>query len=185
MVQGSRYVGEKEGRTLLYIRDLSALEPREIPGTADARQPFFSPDGQWVGFFAGGALQKVAVAGGAPLRIANLSGFVAGGSWAADDTIVFALRGIGLSRIKASGGPIEKIVDSPMAAWPEVLPDAKTVLYTTGIAGAGDTSAIAAVSLDGRDQRIVASMADSAPEGPRVLGTGAASPRRDSSRAVF
>jgi Tol biopolymer transport system component len=171
---GSRlaYVGEKEGRTLLYIRDLSALEPREIPGTADAMQPFFSPDGQWVGFFAGGALQKVAVAGGAPLRIANLSGFAIGGSWADDDTIVFALRGIGLSRIKGSGGAIERIMDAPMAAWPEVLPGTKTVLYTTDVAGARDSSAIAAVSLDGRDQRIVAGMAGSALEGPRMLGTG-------------
>ena len=60
------YVAEVSGRAQLYVRELDALEPVAIAGTAGARHPFFSPDGQWIGFFAGGALQRVAAKGGAP-----------------------------------------------------------------------------------------------------------------------
>ena len=53
----------------LYLRDLNSFEARAVPGSKGARQPFFSPDGKWVGFFAQGQLQKAEVAGGAPVRL--------------------------------------------------------------------------------------------------------------------
>jgi eukaryotic-like serine/threonine-protein kinase len=95
---GSRiaYVADEEAGTQLYVRELSDLEPKAIAGTLGARHPFFSPDGHWVGFFAEGALQRVSVAGGAPLRICNISALSMGGSWGPDNTIVFASRGTGL-----------------------------------------------------------------------------------------
>ena len=55
--------------TQLYLRDLNALEARLVPGSNGARQPFFSPDGKWVAFFAGGFLEKAEVSGGAPIRV--------------------------------------------------------------------------------------------------------------------
>jgi serine/threonine-protein kinase len=85
------YVAEQDGRRQLYVRDLSELEPRALAGSEGARDPFFSPDGQWLAYFANGALQKVAVTGGAPLRICNVASVSAGGSWASGDTIVFAV----------------------------------------------------------------------------------------------
>ena len=50
--------------------------------------PFFSPDGQWLGFFGGGKLKKIAVTGGAPVTLADAP-IARGGSWAEDGTIVF------------------------------------------------------------------------------------------------
>ena len=164
------YVGEQDDGTQLYVRELSALEPKAMPGTTGATHPFFSPDGHWVGFFAAGALQKVAVAGGVPLRICNVPGVIAGASWGPDNTIVLASRVSGLSKIQATGGTPQPLAGSGPATWPEILPDGKTVLFTTGVNG--NRSAIATMSLDGGARRIVARMTDSPLEGPAVLGTG-------------
>jgi serine/threonine protein kinase/Tol biopolymer transport system component len=160
------YVGEHDGRTDLYVRELAASEAKALPGTSGAAHPFFSPDGQWVGFFAGGALQKVAISGGAPLRICNVQGASVGGSWGPDGTIVWAIRGAGLFTIAAAGGTPQALADSSPALWPDVLPDGKTVLFTHG------GSAIAAMPIAGGAKRIVARMADAQLEGPPVLGTG-------------
>jgi eukaryotic-like serine/threonine-protein kinase len=165
------YVAEQEGRTQLYLRELNALEPKAVPGTAGATQPFFSPNGQWIGFFASGALQKVAVAGGVPLRICNVSGASAGGSWGGNNTIIVAIRGSHLWKTSADGGALEALAASGPAAWPEILPDDKTVLFTTGIGG--NNSAFATMALDGSAKRIVARTTDSPLDGPAVLGAGA------------
>ena len=55
----------------LYVRALDRLEPSAIPGTDDGHAPFFSPDGRWIAFFADGRLKKVALAGGAPVTLAD------------------------------------------------------------------------------------------------------------------
>jgi len=90
------YVAEDDtGRAQLYLRELGEFEPKAIAGTSGARHPFFSPDGQWIAFFAEGALQRVSAAGGAPLRICNISSASTGGSWSSDNIIVFASRGTG------------------------------------------------------------------------------------------
>jgi eukaryotic-like serine/threonine-protein kinase len=165
---GSRlaYVADVEGRTQLYIRELTSLEPKAVPGTAAAEHPFFSPDGQWVGFFAGGALQKVAVAGGAPLRICNVSTSSNGASWGPDDTIVFAVRGGGLSKVSAAGGTPQPLPTAGPASWPEILPDGRTVLFTTNGEG------IATVPIGGGDTRVLARTNESTLGAPGVLGTG-------------
>ena len=98
------YVGARGGQEQLYLRRLDELDAKELPGTVGARQPFFSPDGQWIGFFADNALQKIAVAGGLPIRIVEVPGISLGASWGADDTIVFSVYKSGLIRIPASGG---------------------------------------------------------------------------------
>ena len=126
------YVAEEESGTQLYVRELSALGPKAIAGTSGARHPFFSPDGQWVAFFADGALQRVSVAGGAPLRICNISGTSMGGSWGPDNTIVFGSRGTGLHKVSAAGGVPQPLNGGDSGTWPEILPDNKTVLFSTG-----------------------------------------------------
>jgi serine/threonine-protein kinase len=88
----------------LFFRSIDTLEPQAIGGTDDAQAPFFSPDGQWVGFFATGALKKVRVGGGVAVTICE-AGFRRGASWADDDVIVFASDPYpGLMRVSASGG---------------------------------------------------------------------------------
>jgi len=163
------YVAAVGGRAELYVRELDALEPRAIAGTAGARHPFFSPDGEWIGFFAGGALQRVAVNGGAPLRICNVSSLSMGGSWGPGDIIVFATNVAGLAKVNVAGGTPEPLNGSSPASWPQILPDGKTVLFTAGV---GVGNAIVAMSLDGRDKRIVARTSESTAKGPAVIGTG-------------
>ena len=78
----------RDGKLLAYVARLNAFESRKLPGTEDADAPFFSPDGQWVGFFAAGKLKKVSVDRGSSLTIANASN-PKGASWGDDDFIVF------------------------------------------------------------------------------------------------
>ena len=61
-------------RPQLYVRRLEQLAASPLAGTEDARDPFFSPDGQWIGFFAGGKLKKVAVTGGAAVTTRRTPG---------------------------------------------------------------------------------------------------------------
>ena len=82
------YAGEGAGAPL-YVRDLSAFAARAVPGTAGATHPFFSPDGEWLGFTAGGKLHKIPVAGGRPDVVSELPA-TAGASWDTDGSIVFA-----------------------------------------------------------------------------------------------
>ena len=159
------YVAEGQAGTQLYVRELGDLEPKAVAGTSGARHPFFSPDNHWVGFFAAGALERVSVAGGAPLRICNISGLSMGGSWGPNDTIVFASRDTGLYKVSAAGGVPQPLSGSNRGSWPEILPDNRTVLFSVG-------DAIAIIPLSGGQRRILARTNDSSLEGPAVLGTG-------------
>ena len=143
------YVSVRAGQERLYVRRLDELEARDLPGTLGARQPFFSPDGQWIGFFAENALQKISVAGGLPIRICDVPGISLGGAWGADDTIVFAVFQSALFKVGASGGTAKPLWTGA-SAWPEILPDGRTVLFTS--AGA----AIVAIDLAGGNSRTLA-----------------------------
>jgi serine/threonine protein kinase/Tol biopolymer transport system component len=115
-----------------YLRSLDKLDARLIPGTDDdPRTPFFSPDGQWLGFWsaANRQLKKISIRGGAPVALCDAS-FVRGASWGVDNTIVYPQDGRGIMRISANGGTPELIVDEkkPMGS-PQILPDGKTVLF--------------------------------------------------------
>ncbi|MDP9195040.1 MAG: protein kinase [Acidobacteriota bacterium] len=94
----------------LYVRALDRFEPAIIPESDGAQQPFFSPDGSRIAFFARGKLRVASVGGGAPTPIADVSGQPIGGTWGEDDTIVF-VPGLssGLIRVPASGGKTEQL----------------------------------------------------------------------------
>src|SRR2546425_6034650 len=82
------YAASAEGTQQLYLRPMDRIEAKPIPGTQEATTPFFSPDGQWVGFFAGGKLQKVSIRGGPPVTLSK--GAVTGGaSWGNQRMIAF------------------------------------------------------------------------------------------------
>jgi eukaryotic-like serine/threonine-protein kinase len=120
----------------LYLRDLNSFETRAVTGASGAKQPFFSPDGKWVAFFAQGQLQKAEVAGGAPIRIAEAA-YPFGGTWNEDNTIIYdGSVGSGLMRIPASGGTPESLTKSDGAAkgynhvYPQALPGGRSILFT-------------------------------------------------------
>ena len=155
------YVAARGAITELVLRRLNELAGVPIPGSSNAISPFFSPDSQWIGFFADGLLKKVPVAGGPPITICPAdSGF--GGSWGSDDTIVFAdATGSALSRVAAAGGTPSRAtrLDADRGEfshrWPELLPDGKTVLFTVGTVGEWDEAEIAAQALDSQRREVV------------------------------
>ena len=129
----------------LYLRPLDALEATPLSGTEFASNPFFSPDSRWLGFFAGGKLKKVGVAGGAPVTLCDAPDN-RGGAWSEDGTIVFMPRsafGMGLWRVSSEGGKPEALTTADqsegptMDRWPQALPGGKAVLFMAGV-GVGD-----------------------------------------------
>jgi eukaryotic-like serine/threonine-protein kinase len=138
--EGSPVALSPDGTTLVYsggrqlfLRRLDQLDPVPLPHTERAGQPFFSPDGQHVGFLADGTLKRVALTGGPAVTLAPASELM-GATWGPHDTIVFSATGA-LFRVAASGGTAEriKLADSMpgrLFRWPEFLPDGKRLLVT-------------------------------------------------------
>jgi serine/threonine-protein kinase len=102
------YVGEVGGRTRLFLRPL-ADSSRQLEGTEGATEPFFSPAGDWIGFFANGSLFKVPRSGGVPIRIADVPNVPAGVSWGRDGTILYAVGG-SLYRVSSDGRAAPQLV---------------------------------------------------------------------------
>jgi serine/threonine-protein kinase len=125
------YVGKSPSGQQLWSRRLDSPEPNPIAGTDGASLPFFSPDGQWLGFNQGGKLMKVAVAGGPVAAITRVVGSAYGASWTRGDTIVFA-GDSGLMDVPAGGGT-PRLIARPDTGeafhFPEVLPDGKAVVF--------------------------------------------------------
>ena len=141
----------------LYLRHLDSFEARAVASSSGAQQPFFSPDGKWVAFFAQGQLQKAEVAGGTPILLAEAA-LPFGGTWNQDDTIIYtASLGSGLLRIPASGGTPEALTNPDGAAegyahgFPQVLPGGRSVLFTIW----GQTQGGAVLSLDSGQWELV------------------------------
>ena len=130
------YVAQGRGERQLFLRALDDFETRPIDGSEGARYPFFSPDSQWIGFFANGQLRRVAVAGGRPLTVCDaVPG--PGATWASDGYIYFSQDARpGLYRVLADGGTPEAIVtgdagvDRQAHRWPHALPDGRGVVST-------------------------------------------------------
>ena len=128
----------------LYVRQLDEIEATPLRGTSGGSSPFFSPDGEWVGFRQDDALKKVSVLGGPPVTICEdcvPGGGLRGASWGTDDIIVFASTGSGvLLRVPAVGGEPEVLatVDPELGEilyWPEVVPNGHAVLFTVNRGG--------------------------------------------------
>ncbi len=164
-----------------YLRDLSRDTAEPVSGTEDGDDPFFSPDGEWLGFVGGDKLKKVAIRGGTPITLAAAAQ-VRGSAWGDDGTIVFAPTvNSALFRIPAAGGEPRQLTRLDAAArerthrWPEILPGGKTVLFTVGTEdkpGDYDEARIDAVSLATGERHVVyrgASLARYAPPGRLLL----------------
>ena len=120
----------------LYIRGLDEWEPRPLPLTDGATNPFFSPDGRWIAFTRGDTLEKVPVGGGPPQVICKgVTNTVYGGHWRNDGTIIFGGWPAGLWRVSSDGGT-PQLVTRPREdsdawyMWPERLPGDRGILFT-------------------------------------------------------
>ena len=141
----------------LYLRSMDSLESRPIPDTVGASDLFFSPDGQWLGFFAGGKLKKVSVNGGAALILCDVSDDF-GASWGSLGTIIFEnFAGGPLQQVSDAGGtpqPLTRLEKGEIShAWPEFLPDGKVVLFASEADNNNWTNAQIAVQSVGTGER--------------------------------
>ena len=144
----------------LYLRSLDALNARLIPGTEGALiNPFFSPDGQWVGFYADQQLRKIPVAGGTAVALGKATNPF-GASWGPDNTIVFG-QPEGVMRVSANGGTPELLVATEKGEQvhgPQILPGERWVLFSLA-RGSGDTrwdaAEILVQSLDTGERKVL------------------------------
>ncbi|HET7217885.1 MAG TPA: protein kinase, partial [Vicinamibacterales bacterium] len=126
----------------LWVRTMSTLEPREIPNTIGARNPFWSPDSRAIGYFQERTLKTVAIENGSPFTVFAGGPVQAvhsrsGGTWSRDGVIVFGpLEDGGLYRISAKGGAATPVTVPEGKArgdrWPSFLDDGQHFLYLAG-----------------------------------------------------
>jgi len=159
------FVGERDRVDGLYLRRFAQLQATSLV-RGPVSDPFFSPDGEWVGFFsmADRKLKKIAVAGGAAVAICDIDTFYPrGASWGDDGFIVFnpnAAAWTQLLRVPAAGGkpePISTLGEGEIAhRWPQVLPRAHAVLFAAfGTQGGIDAANIVAQRLPAGPSKIV------------------------------
>ena len=148
----------RDGKPMLATRTLDQAVSTPLLGTEDGADPFFSPDGAWIGFAAEGKLKKIAASGGGAVVLCDASNF-RGATWRKDGVIVAALTLTGTLKTvpEAGGTPVD--LDKPFPGggthrWPYVLPDGSAVLYTASTSPADfDNANISVISLKTGQQK--------------------------------
>ncbi|MCC6391462.1 MAG: winged helix-turn-helix domain-containing protein [Bryobacterales bacterium] len=136
-------VRSEDGRIRLATRRLDQGHFTLLPGTEGASAPFFSPDGQWIAFFADNKLRKIGVQGGTPVSLADAATFMRGprgrfpdGSWGDGGDIIAMLNpSAGLMRVPATGGTPAPLIglkraEGEVDTWPQLLPGSQALLFT-------------------------------------------------------
>jgi serine/threonine protein kinase/Tol biopolymer transport system component len=154
---------DSAGKRYLYVRPLDASIAKRLDGTEGALHPFWSPDNQFIGFFAQARLKKIDASGGVPTTICNAS-TPRGGTWNADGTIVFAEASGPLLIVPASGRTaavltkFDSLRKENSHRWPSFLPDGQHFLYlarTVTGGSQGEGGLIRVASLDGKVNKIL------------------------------
>jgi hypothetical protein len=149
--------------TDLYIRRFDEPKATLLSGTEGAEGPFFSPTGEWVGYFAKGKLFKVPAAGGASMLVADAP-MSRGAVWGEDDVITFnpmAAPGSKLVRVSANGGGTPTALGAmaekhETQRWPQVLPGNRAILYTGAVSVDNfDDACLVVQTLDGAPPKVV------------------------------
>jgi serine/threonine-protein kinase len=151
------YVARQGGTQQVYLRAIDSLEAKPIAGTEGAVNPFFSPDGQWLGFFASGKLKKISMSGGAALTLGDAVG-PRGASWGSQGMIALATLSAGvLQQVSDAGGTPQGLTRLEKGetdhGWPEFLPGGKAVLFAAGTSSTSWPSAQIAVQSVGTGER--------------------------------
>jgi len=150
------------GKQQLATRLLDQANSTLLAGTENATDPFFSPDGQWIGFFADGKMKKISVQGGAAVTLCDATG-TRGASWGEDGWIIVTLTPTagGLSRVPATGGTPQALTEpgqkgEVMHRWPQILPGGQAVLFTGNTVATGfDNASIEVLSLKTGQWKVV------------------------------
>jgi serine/threonine protein kinase len=156
-------------RPMLWLRSLENVDARQLAGTEDAQDPFWSPDNRWIGFFANGTLRKVPAAGGAVKVIQTLND-IRGATWGTRETILLGSGGQGIVSMNAEGGAVTPVtvVDASLHENthrnPSFLPDGLHFLYS--VIGDSDRSGVYVGSVDGKTKRLLLHVLTSAVYAP-------------------
>ncbi len=168
------YSASDDTGSRLFLRAMDDTQALPITGTEGGVGPFFSPDGEWIGFWAEGNLKKVRTDGGPPMPVCDAPRAPFGASWGPDDTIVFGQYEGGILRVSADGGEPEEITVLAEGEFrhchPQLLADGETLLFTVRRKETGDwdETTIVAQSLKTGDRNtLVTNGAD-----PRFAPTG-------------
>jgi Tol biopolymer transport system component/predicted Ser/Thr protein kinase len=146
-------------RSLLWLRPLDDTSARRLPGTEDAQMPFWSPDGQWIAFFAEGKLKKIPTAGGPAQVVLDSVPDPRGGSWGADNTILVGSGSGPVVRVTSSGGSsieatkLEPTRQEASHRWPVWLPDNRHFLFVVRSSSV-ENSGLYAGALDGPPRKL-------------------------------
>lgn len=166
-----------EGTPTLWLRPIDSLESKQLAGTEGALFPFWSPDSRDIGFFAGGKLKKIAVSGTPPQDLADATD-PRGGSWNAEDTIIYTPNTTSpLFKISASGGQPVQLTKlgtehgETSHRWPYFLPDGRHFLYFSRSTTSG-TNGISVGSLDSADTKFLVNTLVRALYAPSQNGSG-------------
>jgi DNA-binding winged helix-turn-helix (wHTH) protein/Tol biopolymer transport system component len=125
----------ESGATALWVRALHSSRLERLAHTEGASKPFWSPDSSRLGFFTNGELMTADLRDGQARPIASVGFSAAGGTWAPDDTILFADWAKGLYSVRASGSEptlvasLDKASQDIAVSWPQFLPDGRRFLY--------------------------------------------------------
>jgi Tol biopolymer transport system component len=156
--RNAAYVAAANGKTALWVRSLDAASGRPLAGTEGAYYPFWSPDGKSIGFFAAGKVQRVDLAGGAPLTICDVPGSNGrGAAWTGDGRIVLGSLA-GLFQVPASGGtasPLTKIDATHGEGshrWPQLLPGGRFLYWARS--GSSEDNGVYAASFAKPGERV-------------------------------
>jgi eukaryotic-like serine/threonine-protein kinase len=156
------FVATSSGINMLWVQPLSGVSAQPLAGTDGASNPFWSPDSQFLGFFANRKLKKIEASGGPPQTLADAS-LGRGGSWNREGVILFVPNSREVvHRVSASGGEASPVTKLDAGAselshrWPVFLPDGRRFLYLAqNSLGAGDKNGIYAASLDGGERKFL------------------------------
>ena len=159
------HVADREQLRTMSVRSLDQLEGTLLVSgpTAEAPyNPFFSPDGNWIGFVTPSELKKVPVTGGTPIRLSKVNRS-RGASWGPDDLIVIAPeRASGLFTVAGAGGELQPLTtvdtenNESAHRWPQVVPGG-WVIFTTLLQGSdvADEAVVEAVSLSTGERKVL------------------------------
>jgi serine/threonine-protein kinase len=168
------YVAHGSGQQAIYVRPVDQFDAKPVPGTENGEAPFFSPDGDWLGFIADGKLKKVPLRGGPPFAICDVQ-IAAKASWGKNGYIaVLPIYGTGLSLVSANGDTPSVMTKLDFSrservhSSPDFLPTGDAVLFTIWTGVTSEHPQIAVHSLKSHQQKVLIDGATS----PHYVSTG-------------